>query len=280
MGNGRQLLDRRRGDGGMSGPAGDVPVQAWAHREGLVHLEPLAPAAWTPGTGAARLQIAEAFSRFAIGHDEARVDVLMSCFTADGVLQVAQGHAEPFAVHHGRTAIGAELGRIIGQQADQRRHLISNIVVERLDATTARALAYGLVSGVGASYGLRLGASVIYVADLAREADGCWRFTSFFIGMDAYAGDKPAPQPLLPGNGLPGGDELDEVALAVREPGHAGARPRRVGRRHPRRRARRDEPVIGAIQVGDLEGEVTQAPGQGGLGRIRGLDARDRALAL
>jgi hypothetical protein len=204
MGNGRELLDRRRGDGGMTGPAGDVPVQAWAHKEGLVHLEPLAPAAWTAETVAARLQIAEAFSRFAIGHDEARIDVLRSCFTADGVLQVAQGHAEPFAVHHGRTAIGAELGRIIGQQADQRRHLISNIVVERLDATTARALAYGLVSGVGASYGLRLGASVIYVADLAREADGCWRFTSFFIGMDAYAGDKPTPPPLLWGMGYLG----------------------------------------------------------------------------
>jgi hypothetical protein len=179
----------------MTMPASDAPVQAWAHREGLVHLEPLKAAAWTLETIAARLQISETFSRFAIAHDEARIDVIMSCFTSGGVLQVAQGHAEPFAVHRGRAAVGTELQRIIGQQGDQRRHLISNIVIERLDATTARALAYGLVSGAGASYGLRLGASVIYVADLAREQDGCWRFTSFFIGMDAYAGDKPSPPP-------------------------------------------------------------------------------------
>jgi hypothetical protein len=170
-----------------------TPAQAWAHREGLVRMQPLAAAAWTPAAVTARLQIAETFYRFAIGHDEARIDVLESCFAANGVLQVAEGHAEPFSVKHGRAAIGAELGHIIGQQDDQRRHLISNIVLEQLDETVAHALAYGLVSAVGPGHGLRLGASVFYVADLVRESDGCWRFTRFFIGMDAYAGDKPAP---------------------------------------------------------------------------------------
>ncbi|HMH91599.1 MAG TPA: nuclear transport factor 2 family protein [Streptosporangiaceae bacterium] len=156
-------------------------------------MRPLEAASWTAETIAARLQIAETFYRFAIGHDEARIDVVMSCFAADGVLQVAQGHAEPFTTRRGRAAIGAELGHVIGQQHDQRRHLISNVVVERLGDADASALAYGLVSAAGPGYGLRLGASVIYAADLAREADGCWRFTRFFIGMDAYAGDKPAP---------------------------------------------------------------------------------------
>ena len=176
-------------------PSSDTPAQAWAHREGLVHMQPLgaAAASWTPEAVVARLQIAETFYRFAIGHDEARIDVLESCFAAEGVLQVAQGHAEPFTTHRGRAAVGAALGHVIGQQDDQRRHLISNIVLERLEGTRAHALAYGLVSAVGPGYGLRLGASVIYVADLVREPDGCWRFSKFFIGMDAYAGDKPVP---------------------------------------------------------------------------------------
>jgi len=182
---------------GQAEPAGDAPAQAWAHREGLVHLQPLgdAAASWAPEAVVARLRIAETFYRFAIGHDEARIDVLESCFAPEGVLQVAQAHAEPFATHRGRAAVGAALAHVIGQQADQRRHLISNIVVESLDATQARALAYGLVSGAGADYGLRLGASVIYTADLVLEADGCWRFARFFIGMDAYAGSKPVPPP-------------------------------------------------------------------------------------
>ena len=176
-------------------PASDTPAQAWAHHEGLVHMQPLgaAAASWTPEAVVARLQIAETFYRFAIGHDEARIDVLESCFATHGILQVAQGHAEPFTAHQGRTAVGAALRNVIGQQADQRRHLISNIVLERLDGTQARALAYGLVSTAGPGDGLRLGASVIYLADLVRESDGCWRFSRFFIGMDAYAGDKPVP---------------------------------------------------------------------------------------
>jgi SnoaL-like domain len=174
-------------------PQFDAPAQAWAQREGLVDLQPLAAASWTPDAVQARLQIAETFSRFAMAHDEARVDLVLSCFTEDGILQVSQGHALPFTTQHGRGAIGAELTNIIGQQDDQRRHLISNVVVDRLEATTAHALAYGLVSAASGAYGLRLGASVIYVADLAREADGCWRFTRFHIGMDTYAGAKPTP---------------------------------------------------------------------------------------
>ena len=169
-------------------------MQAWAHKEGLVELTPLAAGDWTPGAVQARLQIAETFYRFAIGHDEARLDVVLSCFTPDGSFAVSQGHAAPFTMHHGRAEIEAALANVIGQQNDQRRHLMSNIVIEELTATTAHVVAYGLVSAVGPANGLRLGASVIYVADIALEADGCWRFAAFHIGMDAYAGDKPAPE--------------------------------------------------------------------------------------
>jgi hypothetical protein len=176
----------------MTESLGSDPAQAWAHREGLVHMRPLEAAAWTPETVQARLQIAEAFNRFAIGHDEFRIDVVLSCFAEDATFQVSEGHAEPFATHRGRAAIGDALTSTIGQQRDQRRHLIANVVVEHLDSTTASVLAYGLVSAVGAGFELRLGASVLYVADMVHEADGCWRFTRFFIGMDKYAGDKPA----------------------------------------------------------------------------------------
>jgi hypothetical protein len=130
-----------------------TPVQAWAHREGLVHLRPLEAGAWAPDAVQARLQIAETFNRFAIGHDEFRIDVVLSCFAQDATFCVAEGHAEPFATHRGRPAIGAALTSSIGQQGDQRRHLIANITVEHLDATTASVLAYGLVSAVASSSG-------------------------------------------------------------------------------------------------------------------------------
>jgi alkanesulfonate monooxygenase SsuD/methylene tetrahydromethanopterin reductase-like flavin-dependent oxidoreductase (luciferase family) len=168
-----------------------TPPQAWAHRQGKIDMRPMEPSDWSPEALAARAQIADAFFRFGIAHDEARVDVVVTCFTADTVFEVAQGQAQPFSSFHGRDELFDRLTRIISEQSDQRRHVISNVLVERLDlkAGTASALAFCAVTV--AADGLSLGASVIYTADLRREADGCWRFCYFFIGMDSYAGERP-----------------------------------------------------------------------------------------
>ncbi|MEU4236903.1 nuclear transport factor 2 family protein [Actinoplanes sp. NPDC026619] len=168
-----------------------LPLQAWAHRDGKINMQELTPADWSPAALAARAQIAEAFYRFAIAHDEARVDVVVSCFTPDTVFEVAQGQAKPFTSFSGREELFDRLTRIIAEQGDQRRHLMGNVLVEELDlaAGTASALAFSVVTR--AADGLSLGASVVYTANLRRETDGCWRFTYFFIGMDNYAGEKP-----------------------------------------------------------------------------------------
>jgi alkanesulfonate monooxygenase SsuD/methylene tetrahydromethanopterin reductase-like flavin-dependent oxidoreductase (luciferase family) len=146
-----------------------APPQGWAHRSGKVDVRPLEPADWSPQALAARAQIAEAFYRFGIAHDEARVAVLVTCFTEDTVFEVARAEAEAFETFRGRSELFERLGVVIAGQGDQRRHAISNIVVEELDlvAGTAKALAYGVVT------------------NLRRESDGCWRFSYFFIGMDA-----------------------------------------------------------------------------------------------
>ncbi|MFT3866652.1 MAG: nuclear transport factor 2 family protein [Solirubrobacterales bacterium] len=171
-------------------PQATLPEQAWAHKTGKIDLGPQRPipAASDPLD---RLAIAEAFSRFGIAHDEARLDILATCFTADAVLEVVEGSAEPLALMEGREAILAGIGSVITQQQDQRRHCMANVVIDRLDGEEARALAYGFVSV--AADGLSLGASVVYSGDLRREADGAWRFTRFLIGMDNYAGQKPEP---------------------------------------------------------------------------------------
>jgi hypothetical protein len=168
-----------------------LPRQAWAHHDGKINMKPLQPADWSPEALAARAQIAEAFYRFGFAHDEARIDVAASCFTDDTVFEVAQGQGDPFTRFAGRDEVFSRLTRVVAEQADQRRHVISNILVEELDlvAGTASALAFSVVSV--AANGLTLGASVIYSADLRREDDGCWRFSYFFIGMDSYAGQRP-----------------------------------------------------------------------------------------
>jgi hypothetical protein len=89
----------------------------------------------------------------------------------------------------GRAELFDRLTRIIGEQGDQRRHVMGNILVEELDLAAGTALAFSVVTV--AANGLSVGASVIYTADLRREDDGCWRISYFFIGMDSYAGEKP-----------------------------------------------------------------------------------------
>lgn len=166
------------------------PRQAWAHVDKKISMRPLEAADWSPAAVAARLQIAEAFYRFGIAHDEARTDVVGSCFTQDAVFEVARGQGEPFVHDQGRARIIRRITGILAEQADQRRHCITNVLVESLSADRASAIAYGQVSV--AADGLTLGASVLYVAELVREADGCWRFSYFYIGMDDYAGARPA----------------------------------------------------------------------------------------
>jgi len=171
--------------------ASTFPPQAWASRQGKVALKPLAPADWSPEALSARAQIAEAFYRFGIGHDECRADVAGSCFTDDVVYEVALGSAEAFTTFTGRSTVQERLSAIFDEMSDQRRHVISNVLVEELDlaAGTADALAFGAVTV--AADGLVLGSSVFYTASLRRDDDGCWRFSYFFIGMDDFAGRRP-----------------------------------------------------------------------------------------
>lgn len=168
-------------------PAGKVrPQQAWAHKESKVDLRALGPADWSPAAVAARAQIADAFYRFGMAWDEVRVDVLLSCFTHDVVFESSEGNATPFMSLKSQDEMREDITSKMDGQGDQRRHIFSNIMVEELDLVngTATALAQCAVTAVGTK--LQLAASVIYTSNLRREADGCWRFTYFFVGMDRY----------------------------------------------------------------------------------------------
>lgn len=167
------------------------PQQAWAHTSGLVTMLPHGAAA-SGATALDRLLIQEAFSRWGMAYDEARLEVVASLFTEDATFEVMEGSNRPLVKKVGRDEIVKSVAAALRQQGDQRRHCITNVLVERLVDGKASALAYGIVTV--AADGLSLGATVIYTADLQREADGTWRFSRFVIGMDTYAGRKPNGQ--------------------------------------------------------------------------------------
>lgn len=167
------------------------PPQAWAHQLGLVRLN----ANGTPlvrDVVSDRLLIMEAFSRWGIAYDEGQPQVIGSLFTDDATYVVTEGSAAPLVTMQGRKTIVTGVMKVLRAQNDQRRHAMSNVVIERMDGTSAMALAYGIVT-IADGDTLTLGASVIYTADLVKGGDGVWRFSRFVIGMDKYVGTKPQP---------------------------------------------------------------------------------------
>lgn len=169
--------------------ADSFPPQNWASKVGLVQLQPNGKADTTSNI-LDRLLIQEAFYRWGIAWDEARLEVVRSLFTKDGELIITLGNDKPITRHVGPEAIIKYVEGASKIQADQRRHAMTNIVIDRMTTNEAKTIAYGIVTI--AKDGLSLGATVIYSAELRKEADEVWRFSKFVIGMDEYAGRSAA----------------------------------------------------------------------------------------
>jgi hypothetical protein len=163
------------------------PRQGWAHKDGVMSLKSNCPTI-DAESAVNRLLIHEAFARWGIAYDEAQFEVIRSLFTKGAELVVLLGSKEPINSAKGSDAIVDSVANALRQQQDQRRHAITNVVIDRLTENEASAIAYGIV--IVANDGLSLGASVIYFGDLRCEADGVWRFSKFVIGMDHYAGQR------------------------------------------------------------------------------------------
>ena len=169
--------------------AQSFPPQNWASKAGLVNLQPNGKAETTSSV-LDRLLIQEAFSRWGIAWDEARLDVVRSLFTKDGEVVITLGSAKPLTHLAGPDAIAKYVEGASKVQLDQRRHAMTNIVIDRLTGDEATTIAYGVVTI--AADGLSLGATVIYSGELRKESDGVWRFSKLVIGMDEYSGRSAA----------------------------------------------------------------------------------------
>jgi hypothetical protein len=173
---------------GQGSPATAAPQRGWAHSIGLINLKP-AGQALELGSVVDRLAIQEVFARWGIAYDEGLMDVIASLFTADGIFQVEIGSSEPIVKAAGRDDILKTVSFAMKQQGDQRRHAISNIVIEDLTATHATVIAYGIVVTVGDQSSI--GGTVVYSGNLVHGKDGVWRLEKLIIGMDSYAGTPP-----------------------------------------------------------------------------------------
>ncbi|SPJ26047.1 nuclear transport factor 2 family protein [Palleronia abyssalis] len=163
------------------------PPQHWAGESGLLSLGENGQVDLSAADPMDILRIEEAFIRWGLYYDEGRSDLLPSLFTESGEMVATLGSAEPIATFTGPEEIGGYVDATLEQQGDQRRHSITNFLVQEISESEASAMAYGIV--MVAADGLSVGSSVVYTGDLTKGDDGVWKFERLTIAIDDYAGN-------------------------------------------------------------------------------------------
>jgi ketosteroid isomerase-like protein len=159
------------------------PQPSWATQNGLVTLK--GPDRTTPAPRALdKILCAETLYRFGFCYDEQDRDGLADCFTEDVVLTATTAGTRSFGTYEGRDAAVGWLTAYWGRTLDQRRHIVTNAMVDDLTATTATVTAMLLVTAAqdGAFRTVTAG---VYRARTRKEDDGAWRIAGFALGFDA-----------------------------------------------------------------------------------------------
>jgi SnoaL-like protein len=135
------------------------------------------------GSALDRILIAERIYRYGWGFDERDRELLGDCFTQDAVWEGNIMGVEPVGPFEGREAIVEWLCAFWGEQADQRRHVFTNVVLDRLTESDATAHAYLVLTSASGSGFLPVTAGP-YRLLLRREPDG-WRIAHLVGGWDS-----------------------------------------------------------------------------------------------
>lgn len=109
--------------------------------------------------------------------------ILESVFTEDADFAITIPGMDRIGPINGRDAIIEFCSSTVGDQDDQRRHVITNIRIINETDTTADVFAI-LSLIVVANGSLAVQSSGMYRTKVARGVDGNWRFTSMVIELD------------------------------------------------------------------------------------------------
>ena len=116
-------------------------------------------------------------------HDSRDFTALAACFTDDAqyTMRIADGEASSPTV--GGTAIAALVEKFKSTQTDQRRHLITNVVVESATETEVTVRSYVTVFATEGDTSSLITTGTCRDV-VARQADGSWRFTRKDMHLD------------------------------------------------------------------------------------------------
>lgn len=131
------------------------------------------------------LAIQDLAYRYAAANDDRDVDAIAACFTDTGSfgLQIrGQDPVGPFD-HATQPDLRGFMGDTLGQQTDQRRHLVTNLRVRREDDDTYALTSYFtlVVTDAGVTRVLTTG---VYSDTVVRAGSGVWLFAAKWLDLD------------------------------------------------------------------------------------------------
>ncbi len=153
------------------------PRPAWAHGTGLVSVRTR-----TAADLDVRGRLEDRLHRYCWGFDERRQDILEDCFTADGTWTGNAMGETRVGPHVGRDTVVAWLAGFWPHQRDQRRHVVTNFMIDALTEREATAYAYLLLVG-SSRRAVALEAAGMYRIDFRNEG-GEWRISALLAGFD------------------------------------------------------------------------------------------------
>lgn len=158
------------------------PEPAWARNANHSRVRAVSPREDDNET-LDRLLVTERIYRYAWGYDERDAELLGACFTEDGVWEGSIMGTEQVGPFVGRAAVVEFLTGFWVVQEDQRRHIFTNIVIDQLDAGTATAHAY-LMLTAASDASMQPQTTGPYRFDLVKVG-GVWRMKRLTAGFDA-----------------------------------------------------------------------------------------------
>ena len=127
--------------------------------------------------------IQQLLATYTWSHDSRDFEALAKCFTEDAeyTMRIADGAVSGPTI--GGPAIAGLVRTFKETQTDQRRHLITNAVVDELGGDSATVRSYVTVFATEGETS-RLVTTGTCVDTVARQADGAWRFTRKAMHLD------------------------------------------------------------------------------------------------
>lgn len=130
----------------------------------------------------ARADIENLLNRYSLAYDRNDMPAMAATFTDDAVMTLKIGDGDLIGPFDGKEAIMKLMTDSLASQNDQRRHLVSNLVIEKETEQDASVVSYLTLIAI-ADQKATLLSTAVYEDDL-RKDDGEWRFTRRHIALD------------------------------------------------------------------------------------------------